>query len=151
MIIATLVFYGLLVALAVGLAWASRNAVTQQLALLLMTAWALSNAALAAFGYSGEPYIVPSLDGAVAVGVAWVGYKNGSRTALVVFLLYVFLGGVHVAAWAMGRLEGYLYYGVKNLIFIGQLLVVGGVSADHALRHWGLGGNQRVRAHSPGR
>lgn len=146
-----LIFYGVLVSAATIMAWLSRDAVVQQLALLLLTAWALSNAALAAFGYAGEPYIVPSLDGAIAVAVAWVGYRNRSRPALVIFLLYAFLGGLHLAAWLTHREQSYAYYGAKNLVFIFQVITVGVVGGDYALRRWSLGRFERARAHRSGR
>lgn len=108
--------------------------VQQKLGFMLMAAWAASNLAVNYMGFEGASLIIPSLDGAMAILVALVGYKNRSMVALVVFCIYAIVGVVHIVAFAAGEQAAYDYYASLNILFAAQLLMVGTASAWMALR-----------------
>lgn len=145
----TPIFYGLAVAAILGLSWASKSHVYQKLALQLMAAWALSNVLVGALGFSRAPLVIPTLDAVIAILVATVGYTNRSRVALVVFLLYAVVGIVHVVGFVTHRQATYTYYAVLNVLFLAQLMAVGGASAWMAVRVWSDRSRQRARAYRP--
>ena len=148
---AQLLFFAVTVSAMIISAWASKEPVAQKLALLLLAVWALSNVALAAVGYEREPVLVPTLDGVIAATVAYVGFVNRSRLALIIFALFGLLGCVHLAAFVTHRTESFYYYAAKNAIFLTQVFIVGGFGAWVAIRTGLRPRSQRLGAHSLGR
>ena len=137
--------YGLVVGLVMLLALGSHEHVRQKLAILFLVDWISTNLAVDLMGFSRAPLLIPSLDAVVAILVATIGYKNRSTIALVVFLLYVIVGGVHVGAFILHAQETYAYYATLNMVFLAQLLAVGGSSAWLAIRRRPDRRRQRVR------
>ena len=133
--------YGLLVAATLLAAWASDSHVCQKLGLLLLFDWAATNLAVNYMGFEQAPLLVPTLDGIAAILVAMVGLRNGSRAALAVFCLYGLVGLVHVVGFASHNQGTYTYYAALNVLFLLQLITVGGTSAARIT----------IRARVPGR
>lgn len=131
---AQLMFFAIAVSVMIVAAWASKDHVVQKMSLLMLAAWAFSNIALAAVGYEREPLLVPSIDAVVAATVAYVGFVNRSRLAIVIFTLFALLACVHVVAFATYTTESYFYYLAKNAIFLTQVFIVGGFGAWVAIR-----------------
>lgn len=126
--------FGAGVGLTLLLSWWSRSHVMQKLALLLLAAWATSNVAVNLMGFDQAPMLIPSIDCAVALLVALVGFRNRSVIALAVFCLYVAVGLVHVVGFASYNQGTYTYYAILNVLFLLQLIIVGGSSARMAVR-----------------
>ena len=137
--------YGLIVGAVLLIGLLSRDHVHQKLAGLLLFAWASTNAADAMLGFEKSPLIVPSLDALTALFVALVGYANRSRQALVVFVIYAIVGVVHIGAFASHATTNYWYYAIRNVLFLAQLLIVGGSGAWLAVHHWVNRRRQRLR------
>lgn len=130
------IIYGVVVALVVLAASATENAILHKLSLVLLTAWALSNVAVAAVGMNAFPLAFPTIELVLAVIVAVEGHKAKSRTALAVFGLYGLMLVTHVVAYTAGATTTYGYHATINVIYAGQLMVVGLPSAWMAVRRW---------------
>jgi len=139
-------YYAMAVALTLVLAWAADNHVYQKLAMLLLFDWASTNVAVNYMGFERAPMVIPSLDAVTAILVAMVGFASGSQTALVVFCLYGAVGLAHVVGFASYNQGTYTYYAILNVLFLLQLVTVGGPSASRiVLRAWFPRRRQRVR------
>lgn len=139
--------FDLFVALTLVAALASGSHALQKLSLLLLFAWAFTNLAVDGLGFARAPLITPSVDAATAVLVAWVGYTTRSFAALVVFILYTFVGEAHLF-FIIRRMEAtYTYYSTLNILFLMQLLVIGVPGAWIAVRLRTVGGGERLRPH----
>jgi hypothetical protein len=143
--------YGLAVAAMLACVWLSRSPVLQKTGLLLMYAWALSNLAVDWLGFERAPLLVPSLDAIIAILIAITGYRSRSRLSLVVFGIYAIIGSIHVWALLTQMQETYTYYATLNLLFLSQLLILGGSGAWLALRSRAAGGHQRLGPYHPRR
>lgn len=143
--------YGVLTVFAVLSAWASRNHVIQQVGLFLLCEWAFSNIGYALLGAHQAMLVIPSVNAVLATLCAIIGFKNKSRLALVVFILYGFVGVTHVLAFASRKDGTYAHYLALNVLFALQLLSVGGAGAWMAIRRWVPRRSERVGAHSPRR
>jgi hypothetical protein len=141
------ILYGLIVALVLLISWASKSHVYQKIGLILLADWALCNLVVNALGFERAALVIPSLEALAAILVATLGYTNRNRVALVVFLLYAAIGFVWVASYVT-RIQGtYTSYAVLNVLFLAQLLTVGGASAGRAISFWTDRSRQRARAH----
>jgi hypothetical protein len=138
--------YGSAVAFVVLAAMASRREVLQKLALVLLTAWALTNVAFAAIGPSAFPLAYPTIEAVMAYVVAMLGVARKSHIALGVFILYGLMIVTHLVAIVGGFTDLYAYKAAINASFIGQLLVVGVPSAWVALGRGLHSLRQRPRA-----
>lgn len=141
--------YGVCVSAALVIVLVSGSHVLQKIGLLLMIDWAASNLAVACLGFHRAPLMVPSLDAAICLGVALIGHKHRSNTALAIVCLYAIVGVVHVTALVLRMQETYTYYATLNLLFLAQLLILGGSGAWLAIRNRAPGGHQRPRYDPP--
>lgn len=139
--------YGVVVAAALLIGWLSRDHVHQKLGLILMFAWAATNVITAIVGFDGAWLVIPSLDGAMALLTAILGYANRSRIALIVFALYAAVGAIHVGAIILHAQLSNSYYTVTGVLFLSQLLAVGWSGARMALRARLAPRHQRLRHH----
>ncbi len=141
--------FGLIVAGSLLLAMLSNSHVLQKVGLLLLFAWAASNVAVDWLGFQRAPLLVPTIDAAVCLGIAGVGFKNRSNVSLAIVCLYVIVGVVHVMALALRMQETYTYYATLNLLFLAQLLILGGSGAWVAIRNRAAGRDQRPGFSTP--
>lgn len=123
-------FATLLVLLAV---WASGQHVLQKLGLILLVSWASSNVAQAVLGFEGAPYVTPAIDAILAIIVAALGIKNHSYAAFGVVAIFFLQAGVHIVGFATNGNTSFTYYLALNLLFLGQLAVVGGAGVARAM------------------
>ena len=130
------VIFGLLLAFTMILAWGSDTPAYQKIAMLLLGSWSASNVCVALLAYARAPMIIPSIDALIAVMAAGVSIRARSETGLAVVLLFVVEEVTHALAYASGATGHRDYYIVLNVIFLAQVLIVGGVSGERALRHW---------------
>jgi hypothetical protein len=110
-----------------------------------------SNLAVAAFGFDGAPLFIPSMAAILAILVASLGWRYRSATALVVFILYVGSATLWVGAYVTSTQGSYISYLASNVMFLAQLLAVGGTSAADCVRHWTSSSRQRPRLSRAGR
>lgn len=137
--------FAALVALMLLCVWLSKDHVHQKLGLLLLAAWAVSNVTVEYSGFEHAALVIPTLDAAIAILVAVLGYTHRSRTALIVFLLYVIVGAVHLGAFILRAQVTNLYYTVTGTLFLAQLAAVGASGAWLAVRAWFSAGRERLR------
>lgn len=137
--------FGIAVLVMLLLVWASGDHVRQKLGILLLFAWAGSNLAVGFWGFTHAPLVIPSLDAAVAIAMAIVGYTNKSRIALILFAIYVFVGAVHVGAFALRAEMTYNYYATLNAAFALQLIALGVSAARLVVYRWAVWGGERLR------
>lgn len=141
--------FGIAVAATLLLTWASGFHIFQKVGLLLMLAWAVSNVAVDYMGFPRAPLLIPSLDGLVGILIAMVGFQAKSKTALAIVVLYAIVSVVHVIALVLRMQETYTYYAALNILFLAQLLVLGGSSGRLAVRNWSASRDQRHGAGFP--
>ena len=115
--------------------WWSGYHVLQKLGLLLLLAWATTNVVVATYGFERAPLYIATIHAGIACGIAWVGATNKSVTALVVFGLYALMAVVDIVALGTHEEATYGYYATLNIIFLAQLLFVGGNGAWLAARY----------------
>lgn len=125
----------------------SASEALQKIALLLLTAWASTNASVHLLGFTDAPLLIPSIDVVVAMAVALVGYRYRSRIALVVFSLYLAVSALHVVAFVSRWEGGYAYYAALNALFLAQLISVGAPGAWLAIHRWVAARRERARPH----
>lgn len=125
--------YGFATLLVLIAVWASGEHVLQKLGLLLLVSWASSNVAQAVLGFDGAPYVTPAIDAVLATVVAMLGIKNRSYIALAVVVIFFIQAGVHIVGFATNGNTSYAYYLSLNLLFLGQLAVVGGAGVARAM------------------
>ena len=114
----------------------SRCATYQKLALVLMLSWSLSNLFVEAFGFVGAPLLMPGLDAVLCIISVAILVRTQSPTAAIVVAGFMLAGMVHVWAFATAAQVTRGYYVAMNLLFILQLLSVGGASVTRARRAW---------------
>lgn len=139
--------FGLAVCAMLLLVWVSDDHVRQKLGLLLLFAWTGSNLTVNMMGFTHAPLVIPSLDAMVAVLVALIGYAHKSKLALAIFVIYAFVGTVHITALIMRAEMTYNYYAILNGAFALQLSILGASSAWHSLSRWTAWGGERLRPH----
>lgn len=143
--------FGIGVALVLFLAWTSGSHVHQKLSLLFLFAWSVSNVVVELVGFTDAPLLIPSLDAVMAILVAVLGYRYRNPTSIAIFTLYLLVGAVHVVAFILHLQGTYTYYATLNLLFLVQLLTVGGSSAWLALHIGADSLHQCASAHPPRR
>ena len=143
------VLFGLTVAGILLLARFSKQHVLQKIGLGLLFAYGASNVAVDFYGFQQAPLMVPTIDAVAAILIAATGYRSHNMTALVVFGIYAIVGLVHVGAFVLKMQATYTYYLTLNLLFLAQLLIVGGVSAGVVLRDRVPARDQRLGSHHP--
>lgn len=129
-------YYGAAVVVMLLIVWASQNQVLQKLGLCLLGSWVATQTANALFGLDGTPLLLPSVQGVLCVVVAGLGLRHRSFVALVIFMLYGALIAVHLAAYVAQRTGEYAYFATINLLFLAQLVVVGGAGATGLVSAW---------------
>lgn len=137
-------WYGLAVLVMLAITWAAKDHVVQKLGLCLLASWSATQLANAGMGLDGTPLFMPSVQVALAIVVAVLGFANRSWVALMVFVLYGVLIGVHMAAWITQRTGDYFYFATLNVVFLSQVLIVGGASGAGAVRRWLLWSGERL-------
>jgi len=135
--------YGLIAFSATALAWASGDHVRQKLGLLLQGVWATTAIAVTYMGFERAPALFPYVHTVAFLIVAWLGFRNRSYVALVVFVIYGSLAVTDLVAIILREQGTYTYYATVNVLFVAQLLTVGGSSAWLAIRNWADRGDQR--------
>ena len=145
------IIYGAAVACTLYLALISHSSVLQKVGLALLFAWSASNVVVSLQGFERAPLMIPTIDGFAAILIAMVGYRHRSNVALVVFGIYAIVSIVHVGAFVLRMQATYTYYLTLNLLFLSQLLLLGGSGAWLAVRHRVPRGHQRLRPHPPRR
>lgn len=139
--------FGIAVCVMLLIVWVSCDHVRQKLGLLLLFAWASTNLAVNTLGFERAPLLVPSMDAAIAIFVAMLGYTNRSRVAAVIFGIYVVVGATHVAAFVFHAQGTYNYYATLNVAFASQLIILGASSARLAFHRWTVRSRERLRPH----
>lgn len=139
--------FGIAVTAMLILVLVSDDHALQKVGLLLMTAWAVSNFVVNYMGFPRAPLFVPSLDAAITILIAMIGYRARSNVSLAVVCIYAIVGMVHVLALILRMQETYTYYAVLNVLFATQLLIVGGSGAWLAIRSCIPASGERARPH----
>lgn len=137
------IMYGFLTLLMLLAVWASGAHVLQKLGLVLLVSWASSNVAQAILGFDGAPYVTPAIDAVLAIIVAMLGVKNRSHVALAVVAIFFVQAGVHIVGFVADTNSSYAYYLALNLLFLAQLVVVGGAGVARTMG-WIAGSPERV-------
>lgn len=122
-------FYGAATLVALGLAGLSGRPTTIKFALILLVDWVLYNLLVEFNGYQRSPLLIPAFNAVFGVWVASMAWANQSKIGGFVFALYA-----AVVAWwwfniAEHTQDSYACYLGANLIFLLQVVAVGGSSA----------------------
>ena len=118
----------------------AKDGVKFWLSVLLLWSWTLANICVWRWGYQDAPNGLALSELALAVMAASIGYSLKSRIALVVVCLFGLQEAVQVGSRILGREGDYLFYASLNVIYMLQLLVIGGASGAAALqRFWPTG------------
>lgn len=112
------------------------NRRTSGLAAILFASYCATNAAVVGLGHSHATLIIPTINALAAMSVAVLGLSTPSFAALGTFGLYLILIlGVHLWAFVILRAPGsFPHYLAANVVFIAQLLLVGGYSVRDLIR-----------------
>ncbi len=137
------IFYGVCVFVMLAITWVSKDHVAQKLGLCLLASWSTTQLANALFSLEGTPLVMPSMQVGLAIVVAFLGYANRSRLALMIFVLYGVLIGIHMMAWITQRTGDRGYFESVNVVFLSQVLIVGGAGGARVVRRWLLWGGER--------
>ena len=125
--------YGALAALCVILALWSGSVATIKMSFLMLFSWALSNIAVAAFGFVHAPSVIYAVDAVLALILGMVALQSKNGIGYAVFVLFIVEAVVHVVSFA-GKSEGSLgYYVALNVIFALQTVLVGGASVIYRM------------------
>lgn len=119
-------FYGILTLIAVALAGLSGRHVLIKFALILLMDWAVYNVLIEVNGYAHSPMLIPTFDAAIGVWFGSLAWANRSLIGAAVFALFVAVVGwwwIEIGRHMQGSYECYLG---ANLIFLSQVLIVGG-------------------------
>jgi hypothetical protein len=122
-------FYGACVIAALVLAVISRRVPLIKLGLILLAAWGACNVVVITHGHASAPLLIPTIDAILALLTAGVAAIDHDKTAGAVFAIFVGVQIVHVAAFETHTQGTYSYFLTLNLLFLAQVLVVGGWSA----------------------
>ena len=143
-------FYGLMVAIMLLLAWRSKSHAEQKLGLLMLASWSPSNVAVTLYGLSAAWAVIPSVDAVIAVIAAMVALQYRSLVGLGVVLLFVAEALTHLVAIISHSEGSYGYYATLNIIFAAQVVWIG-VSAGERVYRRGIDRvHQRVSRHGFG-
>ncbi len=128
--------YGAWVLIVLVAALASGRVSLIRTGMVLLLAWAVCNVIVNLNGYPNAPLLIPAADAVFAVLAASVAVLERSKTAAVVFGLYIAAALLHVAAFATNTQGTYFYFSAHNGIFILQTLAVGGTGAWCCVLDW---------------
>ena len=131
-----LMFYGGLTVIMLLLAWASGQHVPQKLALLMLASWSTSNLAVSLLGFDGASYVTPAIDAALAVPTAALALNNRSWGAFWTLIMFLLQIAAHGVAFMANGQASYLLYLSLNLLFLAQVVMIGGISATLAVRRF---------------
>ena len=118
--------YGALTIFALTLAVVSRRADLIETGAVLLLAWLLCNAVVILNGHAKAALLIPTIDAILGLFVAGIAAHNQSRIAAVVFAIFLIVQMVHVAAFRLHTQGTPPYFLTLNLLFLSQLMVVGG-------------------------
>ena len=118
--------YGALTIFALTLAIVSKRPDLIETGAVLLLAWLLCNAVVILNGHTKAPLLIPTIDAILGLFVAGIAAHNQSRIAAVVFAIFLGVQMVHVAAFRLHTQGSYSYFLTLNLLYICQLVVVGG-------------------------
>lgn len=127
--------YGLLGLLGFTLAVWSTNRALVAGASIMLTSWAISNAAVIFFGFDGSPLIIPAADGILAIVAAYVAVQTRNRALMVVFALFVLEAATHVAFLLFHQGATISYAIALNAVYSAQVLVVGASGVREAMAY----------------
>ena len=128
--------YGLAVLVALTLTLAERRCPPILTAVALVLSWSASNIIVIGDGFAKAPLLLPMLDAILGVCVGIVALLYMNRVAAVVFGLFVLVGALHVYAYLQVMQGSYIYYTARNLLFLAQVLTVGGSAGYALVAHW---------------
>lgn len=120
------IFYGLCALASLGLSLASGRVLLIRLAWLLLGAWGTCNVVTMVYGFARAPLLIPIIDAILALCVPLIAAR--SKTASVVFGLFVAIGIVHVDAFLTHTQGSTPYFVTLNLLYLAQVVTVGGAS-----------------------
>jgi len=138
-------FYGGLLVVVGSLTWLSRYHVYQKMELLLIAAWATTNTA-AHISFVTNAVVAPTSDALVALCIGILGYRARSEVARIIVVLYVFVLESWVIAYVYHAQLSRALYDIIGVLFLTQLLVLGGASARMAIRVRNVSGGERLRS-----
>lgn len=124
------IFYGACVFGMLALSLLSRREALIKLGLILLAAYVACNLAMAANGKAHAPMLIPTIDAILALLTAGIVALDHSKTAAVVFALFVLVEIVHVAAFQTRTQGSHTYFLYLNLIFLAQVVAVGSSGAS---------------------
>ena len=127
--------YGVLLSIALGLAWRSGSVLYLKMALYMLASWALYNTVVPLFGFPHGLLIDALGDALIATGVGAIGLRARSWTALWVVAFFVAEECWHLAASVAGRENDYWYHAALNVIFALQVVIIGGAAVATMARH----------------
>ena len=112
----------------VTLAGFSRDSAKFWLSIVLLWAWTAANFCVYRWGWTGAPLYLAWFELGMGILSAGIGYMSRSYIALIVTVLFGAQEVVQLGAF-MATMQGSTpYYVGLNLVYIAQLLVVGGAS-----------------------
>lgn len=127
-------FYLVCTLATVLLAWVSGSNSRQKLALIMVVGWIQQNVWTVSIGFANAPVWIASSDLVLMLLSFLVAYAHRSYAGALLVALFGIRSTVHLSAHLSGWQGNYLYYASLNVIFLLQLLVVGGSSID-AIAH----------------
>ena len=133
-------FYGLMTAAGLAMAWRSRSPALISCMTYMGLAWVGNTLVFYAIGPRWAPYVSPTIDVMVAAAIAfYVAWPMHSRAAWGVFWIYVLSGATVVAAFLAHRQGEVIYYGSLNVLFMARLAIVVGTAVhDLVVRASGI-------------
>jgi len=141
-----LLAYGLAMLAVLMLAWGSRDGYALKLAWILALNYAGTNISIAYLGFARAPMVLTILNAIAAILIAAVAISGGGPLAVIVFTMFLCEAAVHVAFFAEHAQGDFTYYLTLNVIFIAELLTVGGASGRYLLDSWVHRGHDRLLA-----
>lgn len=119
------VFFGLCMAVCAILCWQSGDLTVRKLGLWLGLSWLGSSLLIEWFGLAMAPWLVPSFNALMCIGVANLAVHTRSHLAWRVVQLYVAEFAVVLACFLVHQQGSIAYYILINLIFLARLWVAG--------------------------
>ena len=141
--------YGVLVAIAFILAAASGRSVLTISAIIMIVSWWVSNLVVNTLGFAAYPYVIPEVDGALALVMVWALKQSFDRWIAATVALFVTEEVLHVVFICTNSTGNIAYNALLNGVFVAQCFCVGG-SAIVALSMAGRSARGRRRFGNPG-
>lgn len=144
-------FYGMWLGVTLVLAALSHDKIIQRASWLLGVGWVFSRLAEGAMGFANAPFIVPSFDALLAVGIGVIGYRSQSLLCFIVVLLYLAEESFAIVGLTTQRQGDAWYYTLNGGAFALKLMAVSGGSVVALAHRWRRGGVGFVPGRASGR